>query len=88
MNELKVFENAEFGQIRGVEINGESWLVGKDVAGRLRGQERIRAIPAQRLMQSALRVKADLYASKRLCRRNSGGRRKLQQEEEQKKKKK
>lgn len=27
MNELKVFENAEFGQIRGVEINGESWLV-------------------------------------------------------------
>lgn len=35
MNELKVFENAEFGQIRGVEINGESWLVGKDVAERL-----------------------------------------------------
>ena len=35
MNELKVFENAEFGQIRGVEIDGESWLVGKDVAERL-----------------------------------------------------
>ena len=35
MNELKVFENAEFGQIRGVEINGESWLVRKDVAERL-----------------------------------------------------
>lgn len=35
MNELKVFENAEFGKIRGVEINGESWLVGKDVAERL-----------------------------------------------------
>ena len=35
MNELKVFENAEFGQIRGVEINGEAWLVGKDVAERL-----------------------------------------------------
>lgn len=35
MNDLKVFENAEFGQIRGVEINGESWLVGKDVAERL-----------------------------------------------------
>lgn len=39
MNELKVFENAEFGHIRGVEINGESWLVGKDVAERL-GYER------------------------------------------------
>lgn len=35
MNDLKVFENSEFGQIRGVEINGESWLVGKDVAERL-----------------------------------------------------
>lgn len=35
MNELKVFESTEFGQIRGVEINGESWLVGKDVAERL-----------------------------------------------------
>ena len=45
------------------------------VAGRLRGQERIRAILARRLMQSALRVKADLYAAKRLCRCNSGGRR-------------
>ena len=35
MNELKVFENHEFGTLRGVEINGESWLVGKDVAERL-----------------------------------------------------
>ena len=35
MNDLKVFENSEFGTLRGVEINGESWLVGKDVAERL-----------------------------------------------------
>lgn len=35
MNELKIFENSEFGALRGVEINGESWLVGKDVAERL-----------------------------------------------------
>ena len=35
MNELKVFENSEFGTLRGVEIDGESWLVGKDVAERL-----------------------------------------------------
>lgn len=35
MNELKVFTNSEFGTLRGVEINGESWLVGKDVAERL-----------------------------------------------------
>ena len=35
MNKLQVFENSEFGTIRGVEINGESWLVGKDVAEQL-----------------------------------------------------
>ena len=31
-NELKIFENAEFGSIRTVEKNGEPWFVGKDVA--------------------------------------------------------
>lgn len=32
MNELKIFENAEFGQVRTVTINEEPWFVGKDVA--------------------------------------------------------
>lgn len=32
MNELMIFENPEFGKIRSVEIDGEPWLVGKDVA--------------------------------------------------------
>ena len=32
MNELQIFNNPEFGEIRTVEINGEPWLVGKDVA--------------------------------------------------------
>lgn len=32
MNELKLFENPEFGSVRIVTINGEPWLVGKDVA--------------------------------------------------------
>ena len=31
MNELKVFENQEFGRVRVQEVNGEPWLVGKDV---------------------------------------------------------
>lgn len=31
-NEIKVFENAEFGEIRTVTIDDEPWLVGKDVA--------------------------------------------------------
>lgn len=32
MQELKIFENTEFGTLRTVEMNGEPWLVGKDVA--------------------------------------------------------
>ena len=32
MNELKIFENPDFGQIRTVAIDGEPWFVGKDVA--------------------------------------------------------
>lgn len=32
MNNLQVFENTEFGKIRALEINGEPWFVGKDVA--------------------------------------------------------
>lgn len=31
MNELQVFKNQEFGQVRSLVINGEPWLVGKDV---------------------------------------------------------
>lgn len=32
MNDLQVFKNAEFGEIRTVTINDEPWFVGKDVA--------------------------------------------------------
>jgi anti-repressor protein len=32
MNEIKIFENPEFGKVRTVQVNGEPWLVGKDVA--------------------------------------------------------
>ena len=32
MNELMVFNNAEFGNVRTMEINGEPWFVGKDIA--------------------------------------------------------
>ena len=31
MNELQIFENEQFGKVRAVMINNESWLVGKDV---------------------------------------------------------
>lgn len=32
MNHVEIFKNPEFGSIRVVEIGGEPWLVGKDVA--------------------------------------------------------
>lgn len=34
-NELQVFKNNEFGEIRIIEVNNEPWLVGKDVADKL-----------------------------------------------------
>ena len=35
MNELQIFKNPEFGEIRTVAVNGEPWMVGKDVASAL-----------------------------------------------------
>ena len=32
MNNLQVFKNEEFGEVRTATINGEAWFVGKDVA--------------------------------------------------------
>ena len=38
MNNLQVFKNEEFGQVRVVEKNGEPWFVGKDVTDILQYQ--------------------------------------------------
>lgn len=35
MNELKIFENEQFGKVRAVKIDEEPWFVGKDVAAAL-----------------------------------------------------
>ena len=32
MNELQIFKNEEFGEVRTVTIDNEPWFVGKDVA--------------------------------------------------------
>lgn len=32
MNELQIFKNPEFGEVRTVAIDGEPWFVGKDIA--------------------------------------------------------
>lgn len=32
MSDIQLFQNPEFGRVRIVEVNGEAWMVGKDVA--------------------------------------------------------
>lgn len=45
-NKLEVFQNQEFGSIRMVEIDGEAWMVGKDVAQALGYKDTVNAIKA------------------------------------------
>ena len=44
MGELQVFKNEEFGDVRVVQIDGEGWLVGKDVAEALGYSDTVKAI--------------------------------------------
>ena len=44
MNELMIFNNPEFGEIRTVEVDGEPWLVGKDVARALGYKDTVNAL--------------------------------------------
>lgn len=44
MNEIMAFDHERFGRIRGIEIDGENWLVGKDVAERLGYQNPSKAL--------------------------------------------
>lgn len=46
MNELQIFKNPEFGEIRTVEINNEPWFVGKDVASVLGYKDTVNALKA------------------------------------------
>lgn len=43
MNDLQIFRNSEFGNIRTVTINGEPWFVGKDIAEALGYKEPTKA---------------------------------------------
>ena len=44
MNNLQVFKNDQFGEIRTVEIGGEPWFVGKDVAEQLGYKDTVNAL--------------------------------------------
>jgi prophage antirepressor-like protein len=44
MNELQIFNNSEFGEIRTISINNEPWFVGKDITDKLEYQNGSRDI--------------------------------------------
>lgn len=44
MNDLRIFDSPEFGQVRTMMIDGEPWFVGKDVAEALKYNEPHKAI--------------------------------------------
>lgn len=44
MSELQIFNNPEFGEIRAVELDGEPWFVGKDMAAALGYSDTAQAI--------------------------------------------
>lgn len=46
MNEIQIFNNPEFGEIRTLTIDGEPWFVGKDVAEALGYEAPKNAIPS------------------------------------------
>lgn len=45
-NELQIFNNAEFGAVRVVNLDGEPWMVGKDVAQALGYKDTVNALKA------------------------------------------
>lgn len=44
MNELQVFSNEEFGQVRTIEIDGNPYFVGKDIATALGYKDTVNAL--------------------------------------------
>jgi hypothetical protein len=44
MEELKVFNNEELGEVRILDIDGEPWFVGKDVAEALGYERPVKAV--------------------------------------------
>lgn len=44
MNEIKIFENPEFGSVRTAEVNGKTYFAGKDIAAALGYVETAKAI--------------------------------------------
>ena len=63
MNELKIFENDEFGQVRTTMINNEPWFVAKDVAVALEYAD----------TKQAIKINVDKEDKKHLSKSDFGG---------------
>ena len=75
MEEMRIFKNEEFGTIRTVEINGEVWFVGKDVAealGYAKARNAIAAHVSQEDKKDAL-IQGDLGGTQAMTVINESG---------------
>lgn len=66
MEEIKIFENEEFGQVRTIVINNEPWFVGKDVATALGYANPKNAVPKHVLDEDKLSTQIE-YAGNMNC---------------------
>lgn len=64
MNELQIFKNEEFGEIRTVQLNNETYFVGKDVAAALGYANPKNAVPAHVSEEDKLSTQIE-YAGQR-----------------------
>lgn len=64
MNELQIFKNEEFGEIRTVQLNNETYFVGKDVATALGYANPKNAVPAHVSEEDKLSTQIE-YAGQR-----------------------
>lgn len=75
MNELKIFENKEFGSIRTVEVDGQPYFIGKDVAealGYAKARNAIAAHVSQEDKKDAL-IQGDLGGTQAMTIINESG---------------
>lgn len=65
MNELQIFQNKEFGEIRSLVINNEPWFVGKDVAEALGYKNSKNAVPTHVDEEDKLSTQIEYTGQKR-----------------------
>ena len=65
MNELQIFQNKEFGEVRSLVINNEPWFVGKDVAEAVGYKNSKNAVPTHVDEEDKLSTQIEYTGQKR-----------------------